>query len=171
MIHLLALSADSKMVLTVLFCAAMLVVVALFLIIHWQDKARPRASTARPAVATPTPPRAAMPAAGDGSFPPAAAAILHADPSARIAAIKAYREATGQGLKESKDAVEAWLAGHPVAVPTPPAPAPGFPPAVVDLLRANPNNKIQAIKVYREATGSSLLAAKNAVEAWMDANG
>ncbi|MFL5330094.1 MAG: ribosomal protein L7/L12 [Gemmataceae bacterium] len=31
------------------------------------------------------------------------------DPSRKIEAIKAYREETGAGLKESKDAVEAWI--------------------------------------------------------------
>jgi ribosomal protein L7/L12 len=35
---------------------------------------------------------------------------LARDPARKIAAIKAYREATGAGLKEAKDAVEQWLA-------------------------------------------------------------
>jgi ribosomal protein L7/L12 len=35
---------------------------------------------------------------------------LARDPARKIAAIKAYREATGVGLKEAKDAVEQWMA-------------------------------------------------------------
>ena len=34
---------------------------------------------------------------------------LAADPRSKIAAIKAYREETGTGLKEAKDAVEAYI--------------------------------------------------------------
>src|ERR1700730_15253198 len=34
---------------------------------------------------------------------------LARNPNAKIAAIKAYREETGLGLKEAKDAVERWL--------------------------------------------------------------
>jgi hypothetical protein len=34
------------------------------------------------------------------------------DPRQKIQAIKAYREQTGVGLKEAKDAVEAYIAGH-----------------------------------------------------------
>lgn len=42
--------------------------------------------------------------------PDAHAALLRGD---RIAAIKAVRVATGAGLKESKDAVDAWVATQP----------------------------------------------------------
>jgi hypothetical protein len=35
------------------------------------------------------------------------------DPAKKIAAIKLHREQTGAGLKEAKDAVEAYLAGRP----------------------------------------------------------
>ena len=59
--------------------------------------------------------------------------------------------------------------GHaPARVATPPR-ADMFPPSVAALLRADPDSKIPAIKEYREVTGSSLLAAKNAVEAWLAA--
>jgi ribosomal protein L7/L12 len=34
---------------------------------------------------------------------------LARDPSRKIAAIKAYREETGAGLAEAKEAVEAWI--------------------------------------------------------------
>lgn len=96
----MGLSNESILVLGVLFGIAMVVVVGLMWFVHHQDGS----ADIRPG------PRTMMPA--DGSFPEAAAAILRADPTSKIAAIKAYREATGMGLKESKDAVEAWLAAN-----------------------------------------------------------
>ena len=38
---------------------------------------------------------------------------LARDPSRKIEAIKAYREDTGSGLKDAKDAVEDWIAANP----------------------------------------------------------
>jgi ribosomal protein L7/L12 len=77
----------------------------------------------------------------------------------KIQAIKVYRELTGVGLKEAKDAVERW--NHPTA-PAPP-PLPGADMSTVDdALRAG--RTIEAIKLYREATGVGLKQAKDAVE-------
>lgn len=84
----------------------------------------------------------------------------------KINAIKIYREATGQGLKESKDAIDAFamtgtwprgpVAGHRL-------PADGsVRDLVLDALRRG--NKIEAVRIYREAYGSSLKDAKEAVE-------
>ena len=84
----------------------------------------------------------------------------------KIHAIKVYREATGASLKKAKDAVEAMetMEGQ--------APRSGSAPgelnksdreAVRKYLAAG--EKIQAIKVYREATGVGLKEAKDAVEA------
>lgn len=42
----------------------------------------------------------------------AATVLANADPRRKFEAIKAYRAATGAGLKEAKDAVEAHFAGH-----------------------------------------------------------
>ncbi len=39
--------------------------------------------------------------------------LLAQNPTQKIAAIKAYREETGTGLKEAKDAVEAYMATLP----------------------------------------------------------
>ncbi|MBL8933136.1 MAG: ribosomal protein L7/L12 [Archangium sp.] len=78
----------------------------------------------------------------------------------KIEAIKQYRQLTGVGLKESKDAVEAMERGEAApVVPTAPAPA----SSVQALLREG--RKIEAIKLYREQTGLGLKEAKDAVEA------
>lgn len=79
----------------------------------------------------------------------------------KIPAIKRYRELTGAGLKEAKEAVEAMEAGE-----TPPIERPddgSWEAEVVSLLRQG--QKIPAIKIYRERTGVGLKEAKEAVEA------
>lgn len=96
---------------------------------------------------------------------------------AKIEAVKLYREATGLGLAESKDAVErleeafgqlpaesARLLTTPRPVPPPPT---GMTPekraTIIDAVRRG--MKIEAIKHYREATGLGLAESKDAVEA------
>jgi ribosomal protein L7/L12 len=79
----------------------------------------------------------------------------------KIEAIKLYRDMTGTGLKDAKDAVEALERGGSLAEARR-GPA-GSEADVLQLLRAG--QKILAIKLYRERTGVSLLEAKNAVEA------
>ena len=83
----------------------------------------------------------------------------------KIEAIKRYRTLTGVGLKEAKDAVEAWeRAGSAPDIPTAtPSPAPGGDIAEVHAL-ARSGKKIEAIKRYRELTGVGLKEAKDAVE-------
>jgi ribosomal protein L7/L12 len=91
-----------------------------------------------------------------------------------IEAVKIYRMITGQGLAESKSAVDAIQAGHvPPSLPattnaaepaTPPSPPPLDALHLVrDALRRG--NKIEAIKHYRDLTKSALAEAKRAVEA------
>jgi large subunit ribosomal protein L7/L12 len=99
----------------------------------------------------------------------------------KIEAIKAYREETGVGLKEAKDAVDGksgpasnWQAVNrkldriAASLGVTPEPEP-FPtttsasPSVVQLIRAG--RKIEAIKVYREENGVGLKEAKDAVDA------
>lgn len=96
-----------------------------------------------------------------------------------IEAIKIYREKTGLGLKESKQAVEAIARGEnppsflgaPVSAPAPVASAPLAPakPAIsafrqelIDLIAKD--EKIEAIHRYRMKTGSSLFEAKQAMD-------
>lgn len=88
----------------------------------------------------------------------------------KIQAIKLIREMTGLGLKEAKDMAEAMEAGRPVAMPRPtPSVEVERPPQsdawteIDQLMRAG--NKIEAIKRHREAFGTGLAEAKQAVEA------
>ena len=78
----------------------------------------------------------------------------------KIAAIKWFRENTGAGLKEAKDAVEAIDRGSPVAFPA--EVDESLEREVEALLQSG--QKINAIKRYRERTGVGLKEAKDAVE-------
>jgi len=78
----------------------------------------------------------------------------------KIMAIKRYRELYGVGLKESKDAVEAIMAG---AAPVAPEPTPTLQPELDHILATG--QKISAIKYYREIINVGLKEAKEAVEA------
>lgn len=85
------------------------------------------------------------------------------DQGRKIEAIKEYREATGAGLAEAKDAVEALEAGQVLpAKGLQKAPA-GFEKELLALLEQG--KRIQAIKLYREQTGTGLKEAKDALEA------
>jgi ribosomal protein L7/L12 len=88
-----------------------------------------------------------------------------------IAAIQLYRQITNVGLKEAKEAVEAMASGQPVVltssnVVTTQASFSGDPGQVMrqveEYLRRN--QKIEAIRVVREATNLGLKEAKDAVE-------
>ncbi|NLX96112.1 MAG: hypothetical protein GXY83_08045 [Rhodopirellula sp.] len=79
----------------------------------------------------------------------------------KIEAIKLYRERTGAGLAEAKEAVEAFEQGE--SLPKTEAPSSDVDREVVSLLEQG--KKIQAIKVYRERTGVGLKEAKDAVDA------
>jgi ribosomal protein L7/L12 len=85
-----------------------------------------------------------------------------------IEAIKLLRAATGLGLKEAKDLVDAHRSGKTVSVvllahsESLPASGP-LPQPVMQALRNG--NKIEAIKLLREETGLGLKEAKDAVEA------
>ncbi len=88
----------------------------------------------------------------------------------KIEAIKLIREMTGLGLKEAKDAAEAMEAGQPFTLPQRPSPASSAEPLAetdswieIDRLMRS-GNKIGAIKRHREAFGTGLAEAKQAVE-------
>ncbi len=85
----------------------------------------------------------------------------------KIEAIKRFREQTGAELKEAKDAVEALEQGLPLAVPG--RPGEEFERELIELLQAG--EKIEAIKLFRERTGTRLKEAKDAVERLAAAHG
>ncbi len=79
----------------------------------------------------------------------------------KIEAIKLYRERTGAGLAEAKEAVEAFEQGQ--SLPKTEASSSDLDQEVVSLLEQG--KKIQAVKLYRERTGVGLKEAKDAVDA------
>jgi ribosomal protein L7/L12 len=78
----------------------------------------------------------------------------------KIEAIRVYREQTGVGLKEAKDAVEALERGESIQ-------AREFHDTLTQELLSllGRGEKIEAIKLYRDRTGTGLKEAKEAVEA------
>jgi ribosomal protein L7/L12 len=78
----------------------------------------------------------------------------------KIEAIRRLREATGLGLKESKDAIDAHEAGR---ASQPAADGP-LPPQALEALRRG--DKVQAIRLLRERTGLGLKEAKDRVDAF-----
>ncbi len=78
----------------------------------------------------------------------------------KIEAIKLYREKTGLGLKEAKDAIDAMM--NRTAPPSPAAYV-NADDAIDAALRND--QLIQAIKLFREKTGLGLAEAKRAMEA------
>jgi hypothetical protein len=85
----------------------------------------------------------------------------------KIEAIKRYRERTGAGLKEAKDAVEGIGPGRTIP---PDAPVDrDFEDEIISIL--GQGRKIEAIKLYREQTGAGLKASKEAVEALAERHG
>ena len=94
------------------------------------------------------------------ALPPDVEAALQRGDS--IDAIMLLRDATGLGLKEAKDAIDAHLRGRPVLVSSI-ASETSLPPAVVAALVRG--NKLEAIRLLREHAGLGLKEAKDAVEA------
>jgi ribosomal protein L7/L12 len=86
----------------------------------------------------------------------------------KLQAIKTYREATGVGLKEAKEAVEALESGG--SLPVGPAAASAVPKTEAEVrVLIEQNRLIDAIKLYREIHGVGLKEAKDAVDAIRDA--
>ncbi|KNY05802.1 ribosomal protein L7/L12 [Microbacterium sp. GCS4] len=94
----------------------------------------------------------------------------------KIPAIKLYREHTHVGLQEAKNRIDHWemRAGHsrtasPTTAPPHAAPLTSEVTAEIDRLVAA-DQKIQAIKVYREHTGLGLKQSKEAIDGWSTHN-
>lgn len=94
----------------------------------------------------------------------------------KIAAIKIYRDATGSDLKDAKEAIEAFMQVFD-ASPSAPPPLPSMLESIIENARElsaeerngivaalRRRNKIEAIKLFREATGLGLAESKTAVE-------
>ncbi len=88
----------------------------------------------------------------------------------KIEAIKLYREATGASLATAKTFIEALQ--HSLATRQQPSAGPSAEESVarvIELLETG--DKIAAIKAYRDATGTGLKEAKEAVEAMAEERG
>lgn len=83
----------------------------------------------------------------------------------KIEAIKLYRESTGHDLRTAKEFIEELQAAlESESIEPPAAESPEDTRAEIErLLKAG--EKLSAIRLYREATGSGLKDAKDAVEA------
>jgi polar amino acid transport system substrate-binding protein len=83
-----------------------------------------------------------------------------------VEAIKLMRAGTGLGLKETKDALEAYMRGEPLAAGFAPQALPGGAPLPAQVREAlDQGNKLEAIRRLRGLTGLGLKEAKDAVEA------
>lgn len=80
----------------------------------------------------------------------------------KLIAIKLLRAATGAGLKEAKDAVEAHGRGAVASVGAAPAGGGEMPSSVLEALAED--RPIEAIRRLREATGLGLREAKDVVD-------
>lgn len=151
---------ESLLVSTPILIGAGLVLVALIVMVL-----RRRSMVVHGGLDGPGTPAPKLLEAVDGAEPPTAFERIEKELQAGrlINAIKLYREETGAGLKEAKDAVErmrAALAGLPSR--------PELRTDTVNLDRVQQEiaagRLINAIKLYREATGVGLKEAKEAVE-------
>ena len=84
-----------------------------------------------------------------------------------IEAIKLLRESTGLGLKEAKDRIDEHLSGRTTPLATPVSPS-SLPPTVHTALHQG--NKIEAIRLLRQATGLGLKEAKDTIDSFQSGN-
>jgi len=83
-----------------------------------------------------------------------------------VEAIKLMRADTGLGLKETKDALEAYMRGEAPATGFAPKPLPTGAPLPAQVQQAlDQGNKIEAVRRLRGLTGMGLKEAKDAVDA------
>ena len=84
----------------------------------------------------------------------------------KMQAIKRYREETGSGLAEAKEAVETLASGGEVADESWSAKVPVDDPELIDEVKEliGQGNPLLAIKLVRERTGSGLKESKEIVD-------
>ena len=82
------------------------------------------------------------------------------DQGQKLEAVKLYKGQTGASLREAKQAVEAMQVG--AGPPSPPEIGGDLEAELLRLL--GDGQKIQAVKLYKDQKGTSLLEAKQAVE-------
>ena len=82
------------------------------------------------------------------------------DSGSKLEAVRIYKSATGASLLESKNAVEAFMRGEAVSHAN--LADGSAQDEILDAIFAN--RKLEAVKLYRSATGSSLKEAKEFVE-------
>lgn len=83
-----------------------------------------------------------------------------------VEAIRLMRAGTGLGLKETKDALEAYMRGEPAPAGFAPMALPAGAPLPGPVQEAlNQGNKIEAVRRLRSLTGLGLKEAKDAVDA------
>ena len=85
----------------------------------------------------------------------------------KIEAVKLYKDQTGVGLAEAKQAVEAIQAG--AGPPSPPEIGGDLEAELLRLLGRG--DKLEAVKLYRERMGVALFEAKQAVESLAASHG
>lgn len=89
--------------------------------------------------------------------------VLHAmERGQQIEAIRLLREATGLGLKEAKDAIDAHLRGESVMLPSAGGMPDSTPTDVVEALQRG--HKIEAVRRMRAHTGLGLKESKERVD-------
>lgn len=89
------------------------------------------------------------------------------DQGKKIEAVKAYKAQTGSSLKDAKDAVEALQ--RVASLPSRSEPDADLDTEVLRLL--GQGEKIKAVKLYKDRTGTSLFDSKQAVEALAERHG
>ena len=90
----------------------------------------------------------------------------------KIAAIKLYREQTGTGLAEAKNAVESLAAGQSIELRSPEAD--GITPESLEgqvLALMGGRREIEAIKLYRSQTGAGLRHPRMPLSPWRPSMG
>ncbi len=88
------------------------------------------------------------------------------DSGNKIQAIKVYREHTGAGLAEAKDAVEAFAGGGDLDGSSQSSRAPVDDPELLEEVKEllGQGNTLPAVKLVRERTGRSLKESKEIVD-------